>query len=83
MGLERVVMKRGKFIGYFISDQQSDFYQGTTFGKLLQYVQQHPRQLQLKEKQTRNGLRLLLRFENAKSVGAILKQLRAILPKES
>ena len=83
MGLERVVMKRGKFIGYFISDQQSDFYQGTTFGKLLQYVQQHPRQLQLKEKQTRNGLRLLLRFENAKSVGAILKQLRAILPQES
>ncbi|MCK5839505.1 MAG: transcription-repair coupling factor, partial [Bacteroidales bacterium] len=79
MGLERVVMKKRKFIGYFISDKQSDFYQGPDFGKILQYVQQHPRQVQLKEKQTRNGLRLLLRFENAKSVEQILKQLTEII----
>ena len=81
MGLERVVMKKGKFIGYFISDQQSDFYQGPAFGKLLQYVQQNPRKVQLKEKQTRNGLRLLLRFENAKNVPSVLKQLTEIMSK--
>ncbi|MAY21834.1 MAG: transcription-repair coupling factor [Flavobacteriaceae bacterium] len=83
LGLERIVMKNGSFIGYFIANQQSDFYQGPTFGKLLQYVQLHPRKVQLKEKQTRKGLRLLLRFEKAESVSQILQHLREILPQET
>ena len=31
MGIERVIIKQGRFIGYFISDQQSDFYQTKGF----------------------------------------------------
>ncbi|MFT5078966.1 MAG: transcription-repair coupling factor (superfamily II helicase), partial [Patiriisocius sp.] len=38
MGLERVIMKKGVFIGYFISDQQSDFYQSTGFSNVLQFM---------------------------------------------
>jgi transcription-repair coupling factor (superfamily II helicase) len=33
IGLEKVVMKQGKMIGYFISDQQSDFYKTNAFHK--------------------------------------------------
>ena len=78
IGLERIIMKKGKFIGYFISDQQSEFYQSSIFTKLLQYVQSHPQQCTMKEKQTRNGLRLLLVFDGIHSVEKALQTLHPI-----
>ncbi len=79
MGLERVVMKKGRFVGYFISDQQSDFYQTDTFGKVLDFVQKHPQTVKMKEKQTRNGLRLLLTIENVSKIENILDLLKRFL----
>ena len=78
LGLEKVVMKKGKFIGYFIADQQSEFYQTSAFSRVLQYVQHHQKHCQLKEKQTRNGLRLLLVFEGITSVDKALKVLEPL-----
>lgn len=77
IGLEKIVMKHGKMIGYFISDQQSDFYQSQNFTRVLQYVQSNHQKCRIKEKQTRNGLRLLLTFDGITSVD---KALQAILP---
>ena len=77
MGLERVVMKQKKLVGYFVADQQSPFYQSPSFTKVLQYVQLHPQKVTMKEKQTRNGLRLILTFEGISSVN---KALRALEP---
>ncbi len=77
MGLERLVMKQKKMVGYFVADQQSAFYQSAAFTKVLQYVQSHPQKVTMKEKQTRNGLRLLLTFEGISSVA---KALRALEP---
>ena len=68
MGLEKIVMKQGKMIGYFIADQQSAFYQSPQFTKVLQFVQAFSSICKIKEKQTRNGLRLLLVFDHIKSV---------------
>ncbi len=79
LGLERVVMKKNRFVGYFISDQQSDFYQTDTFGKVLDFVQKYPQKVKMKEKQTRNGLRLLITIENATNVEHILQILRQFL----
>ncbi|MCB0456414.1 MAG: transcription-repair coupling factor [Flavobacteriaceae bacterium] len=76
MGLERVVMKNKKLTGYFISDQQSSFYQSSAFGKVLQFVQGNPQTVKMKEKQTRNGLRLLLTIENISSVNKALDTLQ-------
>ena len=78
IGLEKVIMKKGKFIGYFIADQQSNFYQSPVFTQVLQYVQSHPQQAKLKEKQTRNGLRLLLTFERITSVEKALQVLEPL-----
>lgn len=75
MGLERVVMKQGKFVGYFIADQQSGFYQSEAFQKVLQFVQSQTGLVKIKEKQTRSGLRLLLSFDHVKSVKQALKVL--------
>jgi len=73
VGIEKLVMKQGKMIGYFVSDQQSDFYQSNRFHKVLQFVQKHPSLCKMKEKQTANGLRLLLTFDNVKSTRRALE----------
>ncbi len=79
IGLEKVVMKQGKLIGYFINDQQSAFYQSKGFTKVLQYIQTNPQAAKMKEKQTRTGLRLLLTFEHVKTVKQALSVLKPIL----
>lgn len=79
IGLEKVVMKQGKLIGYFISDQQSAFYQSAGFNKVIQYIQTHPSAGKMKEKQTRTGLRLLLTFEHIKTVKQALAVLQPIV----
>jgi transcription-repair coupling factor (superfamily II helicase) len=76
IGLEKIVMKKGKMIGYFIADQQSDFYQSSSFTSVLQFVQAHPDLAKLKEKQTRNGLRLLLVFEHINSIDKAYKSIQ-------
>jgi len=73
VGIEKLVMKKGKMIGYFVSDQQSDYYQSSKFRKVLQFVQKYSNLCQMKEKQTPNGLRLLLTFENVKSTKRALE----------
>jgi len=78
IGLEKIVMKQGKMIGYFIADQKSDFYNTTAFTRVLQYVQTHPHSCTMKEKKTRAGLRLLLTFEKITSVNKALKVLEPL-----
>ncbi|HMI07761.1 MAG TPA: transcription-repair coupling factor [Flavobacterium sp.] len=77
-GIEKLVMKQGKMIAYFVSDQQSDYYTSKQFHKVLQIVQQHPQLCRMKEKQTPNGLRLLLTFENVKSIRKALEMMELL-----
>lgn len=78
LGFERIILKKQKLIGYFIANQQSGFYQTETFTKILQFVQQNPNSCTMKEKQTKNGLRLLLTFNNINSVNVALEVLRKV-----
>ncbi len=68
MGLEKLVLKQGKMVGYFVGDQQSAYYQSAAFRTVLKFVQQFPTLSKMKEKQTKNGLRLLLTFDNVKTL---------------
>ena len=79
IGIEKVVIKQGKMIGYFIGDQQSSFYQSGRFMKVVQYVQQNGNLCKMKEKQTKSGLRLLLTFENVKTIDKALELLHKIV----
>lgn len=80
IGLEKIVMKKGKMIGYFIADQQSDFYQSPQFTTVLRFIQSNPKLAKLKEKETRNGLRLLLVFDDIKSLDKAYKSIQALSP---
>lgn len=78
MGIERLLMKQGKMVGYFIGDQQSNFYQSNRFMNVLQFAQRNGNVCKIKEKETKNGLRLLLTFDNVKSVNKALELLEGI-----
>ena len=82
MGLEKVVMKKGKMIGYFVGDQQSDYYQSSVFTQVLEYVKQHPERCRIKEKETRKGLRLLLTFNGINSIAAAYQAVRPFAREE-
>ncbi len=73
LGIEKLIMKQGKMIGYFVGDQQSDYYQSARFHKVLQFVQQNGNLCKMKEKETKSGLRLLVTFEHVKSIKRALE----------
>jgi transcription-repair coupling factor (superfamily II helicase) len=73
LGIEKLVMKQGKMIGYFVSDQQSDYYQSNRFQQVIKFVQTHSSICKMKEKQTPAGLRLLLTFDNVKNTRTALE----------
>ena len=68
LGIERLLLKRNQLVGYFVADQKSKFYQSEAFNTVLQWVQNSEGKIQLKEKQTRNGLRLRLAIPEINSV---------------
>ena len=42
LGFEKVVLKNGMMIVYFIFNQLSAYYRSPLFGKMLQHIQKHP-----------------------------------------
>ena len=78
LGIEKLIMKQGKMVCYFVSDQQSDYYTSKQFTNVLQFVQKNPTLCRMKEKQTPSGLKLLLTFENVKSVKKALELMEMV-----
>lgn len=83
LGVEKIVLKQGKMWCYFVGDPQSPFYQSEQFQGLLQLVAARPNLCIFKEKDTRNGKRLMLVFDGVKTAAkaySALEQLLAIAP---
>ena len=78
LGLEKIILKQKRMIGYFVANQQSEFYQTEAFTKMLQYVQRNSKSCVMKEKQTKNGLRLLVTFIRITDVKTALGVLKDI-----
>ena len=71
LGMERLVLKKQKCLCYFISNPESAFYNSPQFSHLLQKVQQ-VQAMVLKEKQSTEGVKLLLVVEQMASVEAVI-----------
>ena len=78
LGLEKIILKQKRMLGYFVANQQSDFYQTQAFSKMLQYVKNNGKSCVMKEKETKNGLRLLITFIRIDSVKTALHILNKI-----
>lgn len=72
VGIEKLVLKSGKMIGYFISNPQSPFYESDAFTNVLNYVQNNGNNVKLSEKNDK--LRII--FEDVKDLNVALKEFR-------
>ncbi len=58
LGFEKIILKNHRLKVYFVSNPESAFFQSGVFRQILQYVQQNPRQCQLKEEKGKLSLSL-------------------------
>ena len=78
LGMEKIVLKNKRLLGYFISDQQSPFFQTKRFTDILNFLQQNPKICVMKEKETKQGLRLIITFIHIPSIQKALDLLKTI-----
>ena len=53
LGFERIILKKNTLVLYFISNQDSAYYKSPVFPKVLQFVQQNPKAITIKESNKR------------------------------
>lgn len=75
MGMERLVIKSGKMVGYFISNPQSTFYETDTFSRILQHIQHKGKNCKFSEQNDR--LRII--FSDVKHIKDAYEQLTDII----
>jgi len=78
LGMERLILKKGSCLCYFLSDQQSDFFQGQQFQNLLTQIQKNADRMVLKEKSTPKGPRLILSISEIKEVRSLTQLLEQL-----
>jgi transcription-repair coupling factor (superfamily II helicase) len=64
LGFEKITLKNNKMLAYFLSKQDSEYYNSPMFKAVLSYAQKTPKQTNLKEQNNK----LWLTIENIKSV---------------
>lgn len=74
LGMEKIMLKGGKMIAAFIADEDSPFFQGSTFARILNYLKHHARDTKMYQRN--NALRMSI--ENITSPLAALRVLEDI-----
>ena len=74
LGFEKITLKNNKMLSYFLSKQDSDYYNSPMFKAVLSYAQKTPKQTALKEQNNK----LWLTIENIKSVDEAIVVLEKI-----
>jgi transcription-repair coupling factor (superfamily II helicase) len=75
LGIERLVMKSGSMVCYFISNPQSPFYDSGIFQHVLKFIQSNPKDCKLSEKNDK--LRLL--YSHVMTIDQAVKRLNEIV----
>lgn len=61
---EKLTLKSNTLKGYFVTSQNDEFFQSPKFGKVIDYIKQHPRKIALKDQKGK----LMLICEDIKSI---------------
>ena len=75
MGMERLVIKSGKMVGYFISNPQSPFYETEVFSQILNHIQRNGKNCKFSEQNDR--LRII--FSDVKHIKDAFEQFAGII----
>ena len=49
LGFEKIVLRQHNMTAYFVSNQESRYFESATFQKLMQYIMSHPKRTAVKE----------------------------------
>ena len=74
LGIEKVMLKNGKLYLYFLSNNNEAYFQSPEFGALLMYLQNYPRETQIKE----NKNKRYLLIENVNTIEKALSVLMKV-----
>ena len=74
IGFEKLVIKSQKMIGYFVTKQDSPYYQSTQFTDVLKFIQTNPKNCKMNERNDR--LRLV--YSGINSIEGALRELEKI-----
>lgn len=75
IGFEKLILKSGKMIGYFINKEDSPFYQSEKFTQILEFIHRNPNAGKMYEKD--NSLRMS--FDQVTELNKAVKILSSIL----
>ncbi|MDZ7742096.1 MAG: transcription-repair coupling factor [Bacteroidota bacterium] len=75
IGFEKLVLKYKRLTGYFISDEESEYFQSAEFSAVLEYVKNNPQKCRMREKKDK----LLLSIEDVKSINEAIEAIRPML----
>ena len=75
LGAEKVFLKGGRMVLYFVSNLDSPYYQSQSFGKVISYMTKYPRNCNLREQ---NGKRSMV-VKEISSVEAAVRVLQEIV----
>jgi len=78
VGFEKILLKNEKMTGYFVSNQESPYYQSEIFTQVLRFVQQNPSKCKMREAKDK----LTLTFFHIKTIQDALGVLKGIVPVE-
>ena len=81
LGIQRLIIKNGNCLCYFITNQKSDFFQSENFKYIISQIQKKSERLALKEKITPDGPKLLLSINNIKNIKSIKSSLSELIYK--
>ena len=74
LGVEKLQFKNNILKCYFVSTEQQNYFTSETFGKVLDYVKKHPKNVQLRD----NKGKALMNIENLTTINQILTELQSI-----
>ena len=75
IGFEKIVLKQCRMTGYFLTNQDSSYFQSAKFTAVLEFVKTNPGTCSMRE----NNDKLTITFNNINSIGDGLTVLQPIL----
>jgi len=75
IGFEKLTLKNDTLKGYFVSGENEAYFKSEKFGKILTYLQKHPKNGALKEVKNK----LLLTFSNIRSIRRAIETLEHLI----
>lgn len=77
LGIEKIMLKQQKMFFYFVSRDDSPYFQSDAFGKILQYVSRYPRKCTFREGKGKHSV-VISEIPTVASALAVCKEILAV-----